>query len=69
MSATIDHTPNFMLRRLVAVALVAVVVVGVLVATVHAGSPTVHVQFLKGHVQQVSGYSGGVPLETTATGH
>ena len=69
MSATIAHTPNYMLRRLVAVAVIAVAIAGVLVASVHAGPPVVHVQFLKGHVQQVSGYSGGAPLETSAAGH
>ena len=69
MTATIAATPNFMLRRLVAVLALVLIAIAILAATVQASQTTVHVQVLRGGTQQVSGFDGGatvLPAGSTA---
>lgn len=62
MSATVAHTPNFLIRRIVAVTVLALVVAAVVAAAVQASQPKVHAQVLKGGTVQVSGYDGGAAV-------
>ena len=68
MTATIARTPNFMLRRLLAVLVLALIAVAVVAATVQASQTKMHVQVLRGGTQQVSGYDGGVSPVVSASG-
>ncbi len=71
MTATIVHTPNFLLRRLVAVLALVLIATAIVAATVQASQTKVHVQVLRGGTQQVSGFDGGAAVAPAsgATGH
>ena len=62
MSVSVAVAPNFILRRAVAVLVLALVASAIFVAAVSAGQPPVQEHFLKGGAVQVSGFDGGAPV-------